>query len=89
VAVLYSGKLFACRHCLNLGYQSQRESTTDRIARKAGKIRKKLGWQPGILNANGGKPKGMHWQTFEKLQSEHDALVSIALRGIAEKLGEF
>lgn len=89
VAVLYSGKVFACRHCRNLGYQSQRESTADRIARKAGKIRKKLGWQPGILNANGGKPKGMRWQTFVKLQSEHDALVSIALCGIAEKLGEF
>jgi hypothetical protein len=89
VAVLYSGRAFACRNCHNLAYESQRECEHDRVARKADKIRKKLGWQAGILNANGWKPKGMHLQTFEKLRTEHDALVNIALHGIAEKLGLF
>lgn len=85
VAILYLSKVFACRHCRNLAYESQRESDVDRMARKADKIRRKLGWQPGILNANGWKPKGMRWQTFEKLRAEHDAIVSVALEGIARK----
>lgn len=36
------------------------------------KIREKLNWEPGFLNGNGCKPKGMHWKTFEHLQKEHD-----------------
>lgn len=86
VAILYSGKVFACRHCRNLVYESQRESDYDRIARKADTIRRKLGWKPGILNHNGWKPKGMHWQTFKKLSVRHDAMVNVALDGMARKL---
>ncbi len=26
-------------------------------------------WEPGILNGHGGKPKGMHWRTYERLTS--------------------
>jgi hypothetical protein len=29
----------------------------------------------------------MHWQTFEKLQVRHDAMVNVALDGMARKLG--
>ncbi len=87
VAVLYSGRVFACRHCCNLVYESQRESDPDRIARKADKIRRRLGWEPGILNYNGWKPKGMHWQTFEKLRVQHNAMVNVALSGMVKKLG--
>ena len=39
-------------------------------ARKADRLRDKLGWEPGILNGNGIKPKGMHWRTFERLKAE-------------------
>jgi hypothetical protein len=89
VAILYSGVVFACRHCYHLVYGSQREDLPDRVARRADKIRKKLGWEPGILNHNGWKPKGMHWQTFEKLRTQHDAIVNVALQGIARKLRLF
>jgi len=39
------------------------------------------------LNGNGGKPKGMQLQTFERLEASHDAYVNRALAGIAAKLG--
>jgi len=37
VAVLYGGKIFACRHCHQLAYPSQRETYDDRAARRANK----------------------------------------------------
>lgn len=85
VAILYGSGVFACRHCYQLAYPSQREANYDRLARKADEIREKLGWEPGILNSGGLKPKGMHWQTFERLVAEHDALVDQFLAGIARK----
>jgi hypothetical protein len=88
VAILYGGTVFACRHCHNLVYPSQREEEHDRAARKADRIREKLGWEPGILNGRGWlKPKGMHWSTYQKLIKEHDRLVHQAMYGIAVKLG--
>ncbi len=89
VAILYGGSVFACRHCHKLNYQCQRESDDDRAARRADTIRRRLGWDPGILNGNGSKPKGMHWRTFERLRAEHDAFVSTSLAGMAERLGLF
>lgn len=87
VAILYAGgKYFACRHCYKLAYKSQRETDEDRLIRKAEKIRQKLDWEPGILNRNGWKPKGMHWKTFERLQVAHDACAHRSLVGLAKAL---
>jgi hypothetical protein len=86
VAILYGGGIFACRHCYQLAYPSQRETWDDRAARRADRIRDKLGWEPGILNGNGWKPKGMHWSTFERLTARHDAFVQIALAGMSARL---
>jgi len=84
VAILYSGGVFACRHCYQLAYSSQRETYYDRVARQADKIRKRLGWEQGIMNPKGWqKPKGMHWRTFERLNKEHDAFADRSLTGIA------
>ncbi len=89
VALLYGGAIFACRHCYQLAYPSQRETYDDRAARRADRIRDKLGWEPGILNGNGNgwKPKGMHWRTFERLTAEHDAFVQISLAGMVQRFG--
>lgn len=89
VAVLYLGccGIFACRHCYKLAYTSQSESDIDRRARRADKIREKLKWEPGILNGDGWKPKGMHWKTFWGLKIEHDKWGDLALQGM-DKLDE-
>jgi len=85
VAILYGGGIFACRHCYQLAYPSQRETGYNRMARRANRIRDKLGWEPGFLNGNGGKPKGMHWHTFERLTAQHDAFVQTSLARIAAR----
>jgi hypothetical protein len=50
VAVLYGGRVYACRHCHKLAYRTQREQAHDRAGSKADKLRDRLGWEPGILN---------------------------------------
>lgn len=85
VAVLYAGEVFACRHCYKLAYPSQRETCDDRSSRRANTLRRRLKWEPGILNGNGVKPKGMHWRTFWRLQAQHDAFVNVTLTGLARR----
>lgn len=88
VAVLYApGRYFACRRCGGLCYATQKEGAGDRASTKADKLRKRLGWPLGILNGDGGKPKGMHWKTYLRLKSEHDALVRFSLEDMGRKLG--
>lgn len=89
VAVLFGGAVFACRQCHRLAYRCQRETDGDRAARRADTIRRRLGWEPGILNGSGIKPKGMHWRTFYRLQAELDAKVNASLVGIALSFGLF
>lgn len=79
VAILYGGSVFVCRHCYQLAYPSTRESPRYRATRRAAKLRARLGWEPGILNGGGPKPKWMRWHTFENLAREHDELVKRAL----------
>lgn len=86
VAVLHGGGVFACRHCHKLTYRCQRETDDDRATRRADTLRDRLKWEPGILNGEGCKPKGMHWRTFERLRAEHDEHVNRALVGMAQRL---
>src|SRR3981081_1806868 len=66
VEILYGGGIFACRHCYRLAYASSREDVCDRAARRADRLRARLGWEPGILNGNGGQPKWMGWGAIER-----------------------
>lgn len=82
VAVLYGGAMFACRHCHQRAYQSQRESREDLEARRINKVRARLGWKAGIFNPAGGKPKGMHWATYWRLKDNHDTQAERIVAGI-------
>jgi hypothetical protein len=57
---------------INSPTSSSRECAGDRAARRAERLRARLGWEPGILNGEGGKPKWMRWRTFERLAAEYD-----------------
>lgn len=85
VALLYGGPLFACRHCHDLTYASQREDTAARAARRAARLRQRLGWPAGMVNGEGGKPVGMHGRTFQRLRAGHAACVGAAVAGMLDR----
>jgi hypothetical protein len=89
VAILYDGGIFACRHCYQLAYASSRDDAGGRATRRADRLRARLGWAPGILNGEGGKPKWMRWRTFERLTAQHDALVGRSTQAMMLKFGGF
>lgn len=66
----------ACRVCQKLSYASQSETPFDRALRRCAKIRRRLGWPPGIANGEGDRPPGMHRSTFTALIGEHQRLVT-------------
>lgn len=74
--VLYRGRHIACRHCLNLAYPSQRIGAGDRALERAEKIRKRLGWRPGIAYGLGARPAGMHYRTYADLVRKHNEFVA-------------
>lgn len=71
VTKLYgAGRYYLCRHCYRLKYACQREQPGNRQARRANKIRKRLGGRPGIYSPIPAKPRGMWWRTYERLRNE-------------------
>jgi hypothetical protein len=89
VAILYGGGIFACRHCFQLAYASSHEDAIGRATRRADRLRARLGWEPGILNGGGEKPKWMHWRTFERLAMKRDALVGRSMQAMMLKPGGY
>jgi hypothetical protein len=87
VAILFGGSIFACRHCHKLAYECQRETDDDRAMRRADTIRRQLGWGAWIANPEGGKPKGMHWRTYQLLKGEYAAFANASWAGMAQRLG--
>jgi hypothetical protein len=86
--VIYGGSIFACRKCHRLAYPSQREDLADRAARRADRLRARLGWPGSVLEGAGwGKPKGMHWRTYERLCDEHDGLEGVVTRDCIARFG--
>ena len=64
------GGHFLCRNCCHLSYACQREATGDRLLRKAGKIRYRLGGTPGVANAFPPKPKGAWRRNYDRLREK-------------------
>ena len=66
MAILYfRDGYFACRECLRLAYQSQRESDLDRASRRLQNLNSRLlGWA-SILDGMPPRPKGMHRRTYD------------------------
>jgi hypothetical protein len=87
VAILYYGGIFACRRCYRITYPSQREDYWGRALVRADKIRDRLGWESGVLNGYGPKPKWMRWQTFERLVDEHDREEDLSWVGAFRRFG--
>jgi hypothetical protein len=68
VAKVYgAGKLFACRHCYRLAYESQHESPRGRGLSTAQRLRRRLGGDPGMDAALPDKPRRMHWRTYDRI----------------------
>ena len=87
LAILYGGSIFACRNCYQLGCASSHEDAGGRATRRADRLRTQLGWEPGILNGEGDKPKWMRWRTFERLAAEHNAFVDESMARMALRFG--
>ena len=87
VAVLHCGQTIGCRLCLKLNYQCQRDSAPNNALSRAERIRKRLGWEPGVFFGHGDRPPRMYRRTFERLVAEHDAWVSQSMAGLAERIG--
>jgi hypothetical protein len=79
IALLYyQNGAFRCRTCCQLAYESQRETPTDRLLRRALKIRAKLNYDEELA-----RPKGMHESTYRKLiraldEAETEAFSSLS-----------
>jgi len=71
VAILYGyGVRFLCRHCYKIPYSSQQEGRIDRAIGQ----KHKLGARTFEHYEHGegwGKPKGMHWKTFNRLKERY------------------
>ena len=87
-AVIYSrGKYFACRKCCNLTYITSNETSTDRLASKANKLRKRIGAKPGAFNHLPiFKPKGMHQLTWIRIRNEIQYLEGFVFMDMDKKL---
>jgi len=71
VAVLYSGRLFLCRHCRQLAYESQRESPLDRALARTQALHFRMGGDGSVIDGEPFKRKGMHQKTYDRLMRRY------------------
>jgi len=87
VAVLYLGKIFACRHCQNMVYSCQNEDRGQRLLSKAQKIHRQLGGDWAVDSSPPPKPKGMHWKTYRRKVVEMEAADNYSMEILFNKIG--
>ena len=88
VAKLFgAGRLFACRHCYDLAYQSQHESPDGRALLKCQRIRMDLGGSASLFEPFPDKPKGMHWRTYLRHFKEAADAEARSWAGMSRRLG--
>ena len=67
VPVLYGGGIFACHHCHQLAYESQRVQPHYRALSRAQKLHVRLGGSGAVADGLPPKPKGMHRKKYQVL----------------------
>jgi hypothetical protein len=85
VGVLYGRRLFLCRHCRQLAYESQREAPHDRALSRVFAMQERMGCK-GLCADDGLPPrrKGMHKRTYERLSQQFNlAEMQLNLAGLA------
>jgi hypothetical protein len=87
VSLYIAESTLACRTCLGLRYASQHETERDRSMRRAHKLRDRLGWGGGILDEEGGRPRGGHKKTYARLTTELANLTAALLGDLEKWLG--
>lgn len=75
VTKLYgAGRLFACRHCYQLGYVAQRGDRMDRSHHRLARLHRKLGADyDGPDLPPPPKPKWMRWRMYERIAGQIEA----------------
>lgn len=89
-ADLFSGRTFACRRCYDLTYASAQsgDPRSERVERRMWAIRRRLGAEGGLLDdVPAGKPRFMHWSTYERLLAEYGDLQTIWLGDLGLMVG--
>ena len=72
-----------CRHCLQLAYDSQQDSGWHRSLHRAISARLKLGGSAILAEPLPGKPKGMHWRTYDRLYARAAEREAAVFGGLA------
>lgn len=86
VAILYGGRIFACRHCHRLAYPCQHKFPGDRADSRAWKIRERCGeW--GCLLDPLFRPKGMHHRTFRRLARAYEQACRSSALAFSVRMG--
>ena len=77
---------WACRHCWNLRYLSQRLTPWFRLSRRARQLAQHLSTRHLDDGEFPEKPKGMHWSTYYRLQGQWCAVIDQAEELFREEL---
>ena len=85
-STLYSpnGRPWGCRHCYRLTYATRQAVPRDRHLLRAQRIRRRLGGSPNMLEDFPPRPKGMHWQRYERMRDVHDLAQGKAMMGFMQ-----